>query len=298
MIIMAITNKNSQGMVLILSILIIASVLGAAVAFGNIIISEIRQSRLIDQSIQSYYLAESGSEKALHRIRRQEAISDCSLDSAGVCQENGYCSSKNIPCVYLTGSLPAKGNWDLEISEEFAVSILLNKGESFQVDLFNPVQAYNSNINEIKIESSIVAPILVGEFLNLTNILNFNDPQLSNCFIQPAIFKNFLPTMTTIPTFAYVSSLDGQILYNECSYAFRLNHSLKSAVDFSLFTITVYNSTPSETRTQLPIPSRLIVDSQATFGRSFQKIRVKTPIRAPLSGLYDFVLFSEEEVVK
>jgi len=287
-------NKNSKGMVLILSVLIITTVLATVVTFGNVIISEIRQSRLIDQSIQSYYLAESGSEKALYRIRRYEAISDCGLDNAGVCQENGYCSLKDIPCVYLNGALELKGSWDLEISQEEEISILLKKGESFQVELFNSVQAYNSDINTIKVENSVPNPTIIAEFLNLTNILNFNDPQVSNCLTQPPIFKN----AENIPLPTYLTAIDGENLFPECSYVFRLNHSLDSTVDFCVFTISVYNETAGGDFTKLLIPSRLIVDSQATFGNSFQKVRVKTPIRAPLSGLYDFVLFSEEEVIK
>lgn len=297
---------NQSGMILILALLIIAAVLGAAALFNNFIIQEIRQSRLIDWSIQAYYLAESGAEKSLYQVRHQEAVIDCRLlevdpelacnpPSNCSCQPSGFCLNNGlIPCVLSSGQLGSRGGWQIQASQEQETSILLKKGESFQLDLFNPYQVFRSNINELKITSDISSGlILYGEFVNLTNILNVQE--LSVCKNQPAVLKGKLDF--AVPAL-YVSGLDNQNLLTDCSYTFRLSYPLDNFYDSSKMTINVYNRATDGTLTALPIPSRLIIDSKAQFGNSLQKIRVRAPMRPPLSGLYDFVLFSEEQIVK
>lgn len=284
-------STKQSGMVLILAILIIAAVLGAAVSFSNLIIREIRQSRLIDQSIQAYYLAESGSEKALYQVRRQEAVIACPAGSS--CDQTfGRCSPPyaEIPCIVSSGNLEILGSWQIAADNESDVSIMLKRGGSFQVDLFNSLESAQSDINTVKVNSDVGSPMLEGEFINLTKVLGVSG--FSSCENQPPVFKEELAAGT------YIEALDGQSISNECSYSFKLKHLLPSGQPFGVFTISIYNSTPSGSRTQRKIPSRLFIDSQASFGLSLQKIRVRTATRPPLSGLYDFVLFSEEEIVK
>jgi hypothetical protein len=294
--------KNQSGMVLVLAILIIATVLAAAVIFSNLIIREIQQSRLIDQSMQAYYLAESGAERALYQVRRLEAVKarECGLvglepTPESICDDDGYCSDTlqpdTVPCINQNESaLTVRAGWKIEADNEQETSILLKKGQSFQIDLFSPAQAFEYEINAIKVDRDRAGLILYGEFTNLSNILRVGE---ANCLNQPAIFRNFLPSDEFL-----ISSLDGQDIFANCAYSFKLNYSLKSpGGSVEEFTISVYDTTaqPDE---QLYIPSRVVIDSQADFGRSRQRVRVKTPIRPPVSGLYDFVLFSEEPIVK
>lgn len=296
--------KNQSGMILVLALLIIAAVLGAVMLFNSFIIQEIKQSRLIDWSIQSYYLAESGAEKSLYQVRHQEAIVDCRLleEDPGLvcnpasncsCQANGYCANNNqVPCVLTSGDLGSRGGWQIEASQEEETSILLKKGESFQIDLFNPYQVFKSNINEIKITSEITSGlILYGELINLTNILNVQDPSVSICRDQQPILKTRLDFAEP----ALYVPLD---ILAICSYTFRLNYPLDSVGQTNITTINVYNRLVDGTLTPMVIPSRLIIDSRAQFGNSLQKVRVRAPMRPPLAGLYDFVLFSEEQIIK
>jgi len=298
--------KRQSGMILILAVLIIAAILSAAAIFSNLIIQEIQQVRLIDQSIQAFYLAESGAERSLHQVRRREAIRDCCLVEANpeaacanpgnyVCQANSHCSNNNmIPCINPTGK-SSLGSWEITAANESETSIVLKKGESFQIDLFNPYQTQSSNINAIQVDRSDSNVVTVGEFTNLTKILGIS--AVSNCQEQPPVFKYWLP-----PPDILISSLDSWWILAACSYSFKLIYPLDSSGQGGneqpiLATIKVFN-TDLEPDKQLEIPSRFVIDSQASFRNSLQKIRVRTPMRPPLSGLYDFVLFSEEEIVK
>ena len=283
--------QNQSGMVLILAILIIAAVLTAAVTFSDLIVREIRQSRLIDQSIQAYYLAESGAERSLSQIRRREAMADCGPH--GICLASGYCLTSGDPCVNTdkAGLNFAKGNWQIAVNNEEETSVLLQKGESFQLDLFNPFAVSDSRINQVVITSSVPDLTLYGTFVNLTKILGINKP---TCSEQPPVIKGYIDIVAVPPDppQASVGALDGKTILGECSYSFRLNYPL-NIENPSVITLNVY-----EDGILVPIPSRLVVDSQARFGYSLQQLRVKTPMRPPLSGLYDFVLFSEEKIVK
>ena len=300
-------------MVLILAILIIGSVLATVAVFSNLIISQIRQSRLIDQSIQSYYLAESGAERALYQTRRQEAVraQDCDIIQSGsVCQSNGFCSattpSNSVPCINTNeGDLTGlAGQWTVAVSNEQELSIFLDVGESFQVDLFNPYQVsgFEPGMESFEITgppgSNLAAELsnvtwLVGGTPNC-NPNGYTPPQPAitrgNIDIKPDGSSTYL--VNVYPTDPSINS--------NCSYILRIGNTLLPVAAPGQFTLAIFNTAVDvdPVADKLDIPSRLIINSQADFGRSHQEVKVKTPIRPPLSGLYDFVVFSEEEIVK
>lgn len=280
--------QKQSGVVLVLALLIVSVVLATAGALSNLVIRSIQQTRLIDQSMQAYYSAESGAERALYQIRRREAIPDCAAISGGACQSNGICSINSVPCITPNnGSLSLANGWTTNATNELSTTVTLKPGGSFQLDLFNPYQASSAGINQVVVVSDITPTSFYAEFTNITKILNVD---LNNCSnsSQPPVFKGFIETP------AAIGSLDGKSILDECSYSFRLNYPLTSSGDRQV-TITVFNQ---GTDTQYAIPSRLSVSASAKFGRSQQSLTLKTPVRPPVSGLYDFVLFSEEAVVK
>lgn len=283
---------GEKGTILLLSILIITSVLLTAITFGQIVISGILQSRLVDQSIAAYYLAESGAERALYQTRVRESVISCEALDKGSCDEvTATCSGDNTtPCITQTrGSLGGlvRGDWEVNVENEQDTKFTLKNGESFQIDLFSPNQVKNAGINEVHIDSSAEGLTIIGELINMSNILNASG--VNACLAQDAVFKD----MIEIPKTFY--GLDGKDILPVCSYTLRMTYPLEvgapDSIDLDVF---VYD----ETFKQLPIPSRLVINSSARFGQSFQTLTVHTPIRPPLSGLYDFVLFSEQEIVK
>jgi hypothetical protein len=252
--------------------------------------------------MQAYYLAESGSERGLYQLRRREGITDCHLLDSNLncgqgnncCSVDGYCPFpyNTTPCINQTGGFDwnIRGGWSTQVSNERVTTVLLNPGDSFQLDLFNPVQNLQSNINAIGVDGGFSGLKLYADLINVTKVLNVNNPEVAICLTKPAVSKGEVDPQSGIPILA----LDNQEVLGQCSYTFRLHYPLNSVTEPALIKISAYQ----DLQTQLDIPSRLIIDSQATYGRSLQKIRVRTPMRSPLSGLYDFVLFSEEEIIK
>lgn len=290
-------NRVPQsGTIIILAILIIAAVLSTALIFSNLILRDLQQSRLLDQSLQAYYGAESGSERALHQVRRRSAIVNCSAldnDQNAFCDEaTSRCSNvPAVPCTNSTdGNITLAGGWDLGIVNEPSTSIPLSKGQSFQLDLFDPAEVAQSNVDSIAVSHNSGGGLsFLGELSNLTNILQINNPAVSNCLVQPPVLKGRINAPTQI------NGLDGVQMLQDCSYIFRLTYPQDAAGNATVATISLFNQSSGQ---QLDIPSRLIINASATFGNSFQTVSVRTPSRPPLSGLYDFVLFSEEEIIK
>ncbi len=301
---------------MIMSVLIISAVLGAAATFAAILVSQIQQSRLADQSIQAYYLAESGAERALHQARRRQGIADCCSVIQTNCQtcleDRGFCGQTSpadtIACITQTkGSLSSslKGDWQVNVSNESESKVNLNPGESFQLDLFNPYYGGNNSeqIGAFSIDSSESATIY-GELTNLSWLIDSDGtiscPQ-SFPILNPTISRGLVPVggannnMTITGLQDTLGSIKVSIRPG-CSYVLRLSNNWFGAQALS-FTLRVYSDTSGQWE-QIPIPSRLVIDSQANYGSSQQKIRVRTPMRPPVSGLYDFVIFSEEKIIK
>ena len=315
-----IKNKiGANGMVLVLAVIIIGTVLSSAAVLGNLIIREIQQSRLIDQSMQAYLSAESGAERSLYLLRRREAVKpqDCGQITGGSCQsDDAFCSlsSGQVACIAAdAGSLAVRTSWNVEVNNENKISVYLGTGGSFQVDLFNPYQTgqYEAGVQSFLVESDIVnGTTIYGEITNFSQLLGGT----ANCPLsfftppQPPIGKGRVTLIQPTPQSNYSSS--GYLktfsedsapeLNPYCSYVLRLSNILLPQAQPGVFILSLYKKGDNidPLIDFLPIPSRLIIDSAATFGKSYQKIRVSTPVRPPLSGLYDFVIFSEETIVK
>jgi len=303
-------NKNNSGTILLLALLIIAAILASAAIFANLIISEIRQSRLIDQSIQAYYLAESGAERALFQARKRQAVQSCEIGVSCV-EDNGYCDGQpnQAPCITLSqGTLSADviGNWDVAVDNEMETSIVLAAGSSFQLDLFGPLSGCPLNIDDpvpgvekIELISSVDPLTLYGQLTNLS-WLACSSGLCSNQSSSglPVNYRDFI-SITAEPDEPQASesieALDGHDITGDCSYSFRISYPFKINSDQpTKITLKTYDSADQ----QLPILSRLIISSSAAYGKSFQNVIVHAPVRQPLSGLYDFVLFSEKIIEK
>lgn len=322
--------KNS-GMILILSVLVIGSILGTLIIFSNLITRELQQSRLIDQSIVAHYLAESGAERALHQTRRREAVKpeDCPfIVSGSFCQEDtaqvdyGKCTltSGEVSCITNTdGSLNINGDWAIDVKNEEEVSIVLGTGESFQIDLFSPYQGDNLNlINAATGEDTLLESFVVqsdsnidlfGELVNLTH-LSSDNPLCSSTSQQPVTRGVIVISDIANNSSGFQKGFTGQDPINpECAYVLRISNTLSLDVDpdnlAPVFTVSIHDANHGGEvvgddldSSRIYIPSRLVIQSEAVFGNSLQRVEVHTPVRPPLSGLYDFVLFSEQEIVK
>lgn len=302
-------QKNS-GIVLVLSVLIIAASLAVTFTFSGVIISHIQQSRLIDQSIQAHYLAESGAERALYQMRKREAVPICSEVTAGSnCEPStGTCTGSGVPCISSTnGNIDILSGWNVTVQHQRSLQVYMKRGDSVQIDLFNPYisDPYISEVRSFLVKSRFEpAAQLYGEITNLSWIIGGVSacPAPNTIPEQPAITKGpillssqpgGLPSQT-----GYLTGIPNQSEFlPNCSYVMRLSN-LEDNSD-GVYEITLYREAQDVGPEDLvEIPSRLIINASAQYGSSKQFVTVTAPMRPPLSGLYDYVIFSEEQISK
>lgn len=300
--------QKKDGVVLLLALLMITGVLASAAIFATILLRDIQQTRLLDHSIQAYYLAESGAERALYQTRKLEAIQpfDCGIvaDNSECDQDTGYCSGTEVACIVseqgtLRDYFTSGENWEVAVANEQSTNVVLDIGDSFQIDLFSPYQTVQSS-GQVHVESIVVTSPDVSNFIlygQLTNLSSFvGDGINSSCLNEPVIDQGFISGSNGSAT---IVGLTGSNIHPACSYIFRVSNPLANGGGQSgAFSIALYDAENPTNGEQLPIPSRLEIRSLGQYMNSEQQVVVHTPVRPPLSGLYDFVLFSEAEIVK
>jgi hypothetical protein len=297
-------TQHPEGIILLMAVLIIGTVLISAATFANMLLTEIRLSQLVDSSIQSRYHAESGVERALYQLRKREAVTpgECTvlLGGSGCSNDTGYCvgvgNGADVSCITSdSADLSSGSGWDVESGPELAFSANVMRGQSVQVDLFAALQATDPN-GDIPSGIGSIA-IEWGDVSHATD-LYYTLTKLNAISGNQEVEKNIIPQQSCVgePTCA----LEFRHVLNvqeDFSYVLRVQALNFLADDAGPVRITAYSGN-NLSGDVVPLPGRYLIASSAAVGRSYQQVSVRTPARPPASGLYDFVLFSEEEVVK
>ncbi|MBI4457546.1 hypothetical protein HY633_01120 [Candidatus Uhrbacteria bacterium] len=253
-------SAASPGTVLLLAILVMTAVVTTSVGLSSLIMSSLRQSRAIDSSIMGYYAAESGAEDALYYARR-------------------------------LGTLPA----------DVAAPVALGNGAAWTRDVSGTEQVIFANVPEDSFvhldlfdpDNETTAPCIArvqvdwdpGNGAALRTTLMPWSPGSPFNWDQNAVTTNYAGGSISIP-------LDQTKLY-----ALRLRALHATLTDVSITAYGPANSCSSGEEIK-PLPGRVSIDSIGEFGSSRQRLNVTLPRRTPLSGVYDFVIFSECSLVK
>lgn len=249
---------------MIYALLTIAAILSTSIVISNLVQNSIKQTRFIADAQAAFYNAESGMENALYSIRKNDVL-----------PEDGDCGI-SADCEVETS--------EKEVSE---LNLNLAANESVQFDLFNPEDsALTTGVESIGFQwdgpstwlevsaiswlagSPLSLPVWASgteiKDLPVQKFLYSGGAGISN-FISPA--KNYRVRV--------------KALYGE---ARNLRIRLFSADDL--------------TGEQKPFPNFLKIKTIGDNAESTQTIRAEMPRYAPLSGLFDYVLFSEEIISK
>jgi hypothetical protein len=273
--------KNEDGNVLLLALLVMAGIMTAGLGIGAIILNEIKQARNIDFSTVAYYAAEAGVEQAIYKLRKEDAVLVCPV---GECGANGFCSGgEREACISTTGDLSNASRWARTTADkELQIYGKIEKDNSMQVDLFDPENAIAAGIESVKIE------------------------WVSNC-ILPAVSTIEVSFISWDPAVGWSEATEKKFKYTSLASPV-INNSFSSAKSYRLRIKSLYcdignvvvtawgadNAAPP----QIEIPARIVLNSTGEYSIARQAIRVTMPRRSPMSGLYDYVLFSECSLVK
>ena len=268
-----------RGSVLLLALLVMSGVLIVGASLGTISVLNLRQARVIDDAVMAFAAGESGAEQTLYQIRRVGATSaalnadpdhDSSISVSGPPMQNGSRWSRTLEATETT------------------VFAAIPKDRSYEVVLWNP----ETPAAPAGVESMTFAwDDTCGGTSGLEVLSAGWDPAASGGFTPDVAFHGDSPALTFL-------HLDPRVIDNDfmSGKAYRVRLRAKTCDIFNL-AISAY-SADNAGGSQVPIPSRLAVESVGTFGTARQAMELKLPRLQPLSGAFDFVIFTQCSLLK
>ena len=270
-------NKKRSGSAILLALMVVSAILSSALYINVLSIRGMKQSQNIDNSLIAFYAAETGNEQAIYYIRKKE-----NLDINDLILPNGSITAGE--------SLVSR---DI-VDEVKNILISLKKDETYQLDVFDQENLstesfidyleleWDSNCANSKIE------LTVNEWEAQTSI-NWGDMQnqmhISKCIIDSPVRID-----------------DGEspcsdiVLDSNMSYQFRFKSLTCDVYNLSIKAFDIINQ-------QVAFKNIYSVESVGeypvgTSQSNKQALHVNLRKFSPLSGLFDYVLFSEKSLVK
>jgi len=264
--------NNHQGTILLLALMVMAGVMTVSIGTATLIISEVKQSLQLDQSIIAFYAAESGSERALYQARAQnfnpQAFSQLSveLDNNASYQ---LVATDTEPVLYKN----------------------LSQDETYQVDLYDP-HSLGELTNPIKSVS------LQWEGASSWLEVNWSCWNTAGSLGEP---KSGYFAQSADPVFIDLFDAANCYLYRLRIMA---RHGDANSIQLKAYSeVDPVAACQGAENCRVPLPARVQIKAVGKYpgnstAASRQAILLTMPEKPPLSGLYDYVLYSEEEVKK
>ncbi len=278
-------SDNQQGAVLLLALLIMSGLVIGGFTLGSVVVSELRQSRQLDNAIVAYYAAESGAEKLLFDWRD---TSSC----GALCPSNAVLF--NSPSCTEVSTI----GWTCDMSVAQGVSQLsfaLPQMQVEQIPLYLPDDpSKRSGAESMKI------------FWQDADELNGQEPWLEVSILGwPAAASVNYNSAKEIVKRVYKCSPDNVdqpycdiITINELNAAYGYIVRIRSLHD-DVENVRVRFYQNDNGVNDLNLRDFIKVADFTGIWRGIkQGMRVQFPVVNPSSAMFDFVLFSEASLLK
>lgn len=301
-------TQDKRGVILVFTIILMAVLLSIAVGFSFFIISDINQAKAIDDSIIAYYAAETGIERTLYSVIKQdnfESMEQLKKDRANT-----------------EGLLPeSQAVWNISSSTDYEKLFFrqrLYNGQGVKFYVLN--RAENLNID---IPKSLLIDWTKGKdsegnnsIINLQVSMTQLSPQSKNIEEDNSVLIYYTDTnevelSDSLGPTCYNfkdSSLNEENANKKSDYVIELRALGGTFMDYiDKILVTVFNQDCSNysnnkddylTSLNPRGISNLTIKSEGFFGKSKQLIIAHLPPRHLVSGLLSFVIFSEQSITK
>jgi hypothetical protein len=250
---------NKRGNTLVLSLIMLTVMLAVAVGLSKAFVTELRLSKNLDEAIFSYYGAESGIEYGMYDARK----TNLSLNASD------------------SGTFANGVGWTRDTTD-YIESLSLDqilKERSIQLDLYdhdNPVTA--SGVASLVFDWDGAGSWALIKLTSWTPAATIDWATKADTeYLRAVSASNY--TINTTSTNAY--SVKMKALYS----------------NMSNITVVAYDG-PDGTGNMVDIPNFLDITGIGEYGNSKQAINVLITRGIPLSSLYNYVIFTEESLVK
>ncbi len=271
--------RPSRGSVLLLALLVMSGILVVSASLGTISLLNLRQARVIDDAITAFGAAESGAEQTLYQLRRLGTPSSTLAANAADTSSNVY---SGVPM--SNGS-----RWTRTlVASENTVFASIPKDKSYEIVLWDPeTPSVPAGVESLTFSWDDAC----GGTSGLEVLAAGWDPAVSGGFSPVVAFHGTSPALTFLRVTPRV--IDNDFTAGK---AYRVRLRAKSC-DISNLAVNAYAG-DNAGGSQVPIPSRIAVDSTGTFGAARQAMEFRLPRLQPLSGAFDFVIFSQCSLLK
>lgn len=253
--------KDKRGNTLVIAIVIMTVMLSVTVGLSKAFVIELRLSMNLDDAVFAYYGAESGIEYGLYDARK----TDLALASS-----------------VTTDTFSNGVQWTRTTDDEVAsVSLAsISEDKSIQLDFFDPDDpTVASGIGSIVINWSGAtgswALLKVTEWTPAATI--DWSTKADTEYLQANSPASFITNLTS-------------------TKAYKIKLSAIQA-DLNTVTIVAYDGADG-TGSQVNIPNFLDITGEGEYSSSHQAINVSMPRGLQLASLYNYVIFTEESLVK
>jgi hypothetical protein len=290
---------DNSGMILVLTMMMIAVFLSIALGFSVLIISDINKARAIDNSIVAYYAADSGLEESLYLFRKQ-----------------GITSAEELRSIRLADQplSSAQASWNIENStdyEEYFLRQRLVSGRSVKFFILNrqepeaiksvALEWYRGNKEgntaSLQVSLTQLTPQEDAEatlvFYTDESRVELSDSSPTQNNDDPSIFCYNLKNR----------DLNGNLLSVLSDYLVEVKVLGSGSDDIvERLTAQAYNVDCADARWRDNFNSEgisnLTIRSFGSYGRTAQALTAYLPPKSLPSSLAGFVLFSEEDIAK
>jgi hypothetical protein len=246
---------------------------------ATLVVADIRQATAIDNGLVAYTQAESGLEQSLYDVRQTTYC-----DQVGKCNDTAF-----QDCVLPSST---SGGTAIRCNRKLTPAPLvqmpyLERDQNFQLDFNPPVTSATIQLNWSRILGVVPDPQLEVSFLE--SYVSGGETKLRVYRQQlgfPYTCSPALITDTACTSYTLQFPGAGETGSNLSLYQLRLR-ALKAPITGLLLTPNVVSSA-----------GYLDVWSQGTEGRTTQTLQTTIPRRAPAYGFSDYVIFSEQDIVK
>ena len=271
--------ERRPGTVLLMALLVMSGVLIVGASLGTISILNLRQARVIDDAVIAFGAAESGAESTLYQIRR-----------VGTPSQTLSANPNDTSSAVYSGVPMGNGSrWSRTLTaSETTIFTSIPKDKSYEVVLWNP-EAPSSPAGLESLTFSWDDDC--GGTSGLEVLSAGWDPAAVGGFAPIVAFHGDSPALTFLRATPRV--VDNDFTSGK---AYRVRLRAKTC-DISNLAVSAY-SADNAGGSQVPIPSQIAVESTGTYGTARQAMELKLPRLQPLSGAFDFVIFSQCSLLK
>ncbi len=295
-------EKRFFGSVLVMTLIVASGIMIVSAEFALFVVSALRQARTIDHSVVASYAAESGLESGLFQIRREKRTT--------LRKEKSLTDADTLDTL---AEFPTGMKWTLENPAgdpsiiRFANTIqelkksLLQKNETIELGLYEQTQVGLGGVAQLEalkiVSDGYVCPSDAAPdqkpWYDISIVLwsggsiDWNTVAVTKEFLEPSGATN-------------QAILDFDNKGPEGSRKPMLVRIKPLFCDVVGMTVTLHKDVAADsTLTPLNIPNYFFLAPEGTYQAIFQRPRaIIFPAKEAASGIFDYVLFSEQKVIK